>query len=63
MLSARSRREPLKKKRAISMEDIRLSEPRTAGEDVMLVVEVLATTYRRPSDAEAAATAGAPQGS
>lgn len=49
--------------RAISMEDIRLSEPRTAGEDVMLVVEVLATTYRRPSDAEAAATAGAPQGS
>jgi len=49
--------------RAISMEDIRLREPHVTGEDVLLNVEVLATTYRRPSEAEAAATAAAPQGS
>jgi type IV pilus assembly protein PilO len=48
--------------RAISMEDIRLREPRAAGEDVLLDVEVLATTYRRPSDDEIAAAAGAPAG-
>jgi type IV pilus assembly protein PilO len=40
--------------RAISMENIRLGEPRTVGEDVVLDVHVLATTYRRPSDEEAA---------
>ena len=45
--------------RAISMENIRLSDPHTTGEDVVLTVEVLATTYRRPSDAEIAAAADA----
>lgn len=46
--------------RAISLEDILMQEPRVEGEDVILQVEVLATTYRRPTDAEAtaAATAG-----
>lgn len=41
--------------RAISMENIHLTEPTLQGEDVMLHVEVLATTYRRPSTEEAAA--------
>lgn len=41
--------------RAISMENIHLSDPRVAGEDVILDVEVLATTFRRPSEAELAA--------
>jgi type IV pilus assembly protein PilO len=41
--------------RAISMENIHLTEPQVQGEDVVLHVEVLATTYRRPSTEEAAA--------
>lgn len=50
--------------RAISMENIHLREPHIVGEDVLLDVEVLATTYRRPSEAEGAAAAAAapPQG-
>lgn len=43
--------------RAISMENIQLGEPRSTGEDVVLDVGVLATTYRRPESAEAAAPA------
>lgn len=34
--------------RAISMENLVLSHPTVVGEDVVLTVEVLATTYRRP---------------
>ncbi|MDQ3033650.1 MAG: type 4a pilus biogenesis protein PilO [Myxococcota bacterium] len=49
--------------RAISMENIQLGEPRVNGEDVVLDVGVLATTYRRPSEAESGAAAAAPQGS
>lgn len=45
--------------RAISMENIHLSEPTVTDEDVVLTVEVLATTYRRPSEADAAAAAAA----
>lgn len=54
--------------RAISMENVRLSDPTIVGEDVVLAVEVLATTYRRasaPAPAPAAAapaTASAPAG-
>lgn len=47
--------------RAISMENIVLSEPRVSGEDVVLDVAVLATTYRRPA-AEAAPGGPAAQG-
>jgi type IV pilus assembly protein PilO len=46
--------------RAISMENIRLGEPRVVGEDVLLDVGMLATTYRRPTTAEAAAQSGPP---
>ena len=45
--------------RAISMENIHLSEPTVTDEDVVLTVQVLATTYRRPSEADAAAAAAA----
>jgi type IV pilus assembly protein PilO len=45
--------------RAISMENIQLSEPTIDGEDVVLDVQVLATTYRRPTEAAAADAAGA----
>jgi type IV pilus assembly protein PilO len=41
--------------RAISMEDIQLGSPRVNGEDVVLDVGVLATTYRRPTEASAGA--------
>lgn len=40
--------------RAISMENVVLGTPRTVGEDVMMTVEVMATTYRRPSAEELA---------
>lgn len=43
--------------RAISMENIQLTEPTVTEEDVVLNVEVLATTFRRPSEADAAAAA------
>jgi type IV pilus assembly protein PilO len=43
--------------RLISMENIHLSEPQMVGEEVLLSVEVLATTYRRPSSEEAQAQA------
>ncbi len=49
--------------RTINMENIRLSDPRVEGEDVILHVDVLATTYRRPRADEATeegATAAAP---
>lgn len=42
--------------RAISMEDIQLGSPRVNGEDVVLDVGVLATTYRRPTETTAATT-------
>ncbi len=47
--------------RLISMENIHLHRPELVGDEVLLSVEVLATTYRRPSQDEAAqarATAG-----
>jgi type IV pilus assembly protein PilO len=44
--------------RAISMENIRLTEPTLRGEEVVLNVEVLATTYRRPREEDAAAGQG-----
>ncbi|GAB4197578.1 MAG: hypothetical protein OHK0013_05900 [Sandaracinaceae bacterium] len=40
--------------RAISMENISLTEPTIQGEDVVLHVEVLATTFRRPGEEDAA---------
>ncbi|MBN8616542.1 MAG: type 4a pilus biogenesis protein PilO [Deltaproteobacteria bacterium] len=43
--------------RAISMENIELTEPTVTEEDVVLTVQVLATTFRRPSEADAAAAA------
>ncbi|UJR79047.1 type 4a pilus biogenesis protein PilO [Sandaracinus amylolyticus] len=50
--------------RAISMENIELTEPTLAGEDVVLDVGVLATTYRRPTAPPPApdGAAAAPQG-
>jgi len=46
--------------RAISMENVQLTAPRVDGEDVVLKVAVLATTYRLPAPpAGAAATPGA----
>lgn len=41
--------------RLISMENIHLREPQMIGEEVVLSVEVLATTYRRPSSDETGA--------
>ncbi|MGF1468765.1 MAG: type 4a pilus biogenesis protein PilO [Sandaracinaceae bacterium] len=40
--------------RLISMDDIRLGEPEEQGDEVILDVEVEATTYRRPPPPEAA---------
>lgn len=49
--------------RAISMEDIHLAEPTLVGEDMLLRVEVLATTFRRsPEEAAAPATTPAAGG-
>jgi len=44
--------------RAISLEDISLREPHAQGEDVVINVDLMATTFRRPS-ADAPPTAGA----
>jgi type IV pilus assembly protein PilO len=38
--------------RAISMENLVMREPIVSGEDVLLTVEVMATTYRRPTPAD-----------
>jgi type IV pilus assembly protein PilO len=43
--------------RLISMEDIHLHDARVEGEDVVLDVDVLATTYRRPDEAQPQAAA------
>ena len=43
--------------RAISLEDITLRNPHVSGEDIVIDVEVLATTFRRPTLAEAAPAA------
>ncbi len=43
--------------RAISMENVSLGTPHVEGEDVVMTVEVMATTYRRPSAEELAAPA------
>jgi type IV pilus assembly protein PilO len=43
--------------RAISMENIELTEPTVTEEDVVLTVQALATTFRRPREADAAAAA------
>jgi len=45
--------------RAISMENIQLTEPTLEEEDVILHVHVLATTFRRPNEADEAAAAEA----
>ncbi|HEX7479881.1 MAG TPA: type 4a pilus biogenesis protein PilO [Polyangiales bacterium] len=37
--------------RAINMEDISLTAPKTEGEDIVLSVSVMATTFRRPDSA------------
>ncbi len=47
--------------RLISMENIHLSDPEVSGEEVVLAVDVLATTYRRPSEEAAAPADGAAQ--
>lgn len=38
--------------RAINMEDINLSNPKITGEDILLTVDVRATTFRRNADAQ-----------
>lgn len=43
--------------RLISMEDINLSNPTMEGEEVMIDVDVLATTFRRPDEPEPQAAA------
>lgn len=48
--------------RAIGMEDVHLTHPHFDGEDVVLDVSVMATTYRRPTDAETAAAQAATVG-
>lgn len=48
--------------RAVSMEDITLGEPRREGEDVILDVDVMATTFRRPTEADAPAPGEDQQG-
>lgn len=40
--------------RAINMEDIHLRDPKTSGEDIMLSVEVRATTFKRNESAPGA---------
>ncbi len=45
--------------RAINMEDVRVGRPRKEGDETLLDVDVLATTFRRPSAAQPPA-AGAP---
>lgn len=47
--------------RVIAMEDLRLTDPRVEGDEVLLDVDVLATTFRR-ADAPEQAPAGAPAG-
>ncbi len=39
--------------RAINMEDVRVGNPRLEGEEVLLDVDVLATTFRRPPEGSA----------
>ena len=48
--------------RLISMENIHLHDPALEGEDVVLRVDVLATTYRRPDAPEPQAQAAPPAG-
>ena len=43
--------------RAINMENIQLTDPQLSGENVVLRVDVLATTFRRQEDAAAAPAA------
>jgi type IV pilus assembly protein PilO len=44
--------------RAINLENVRLTEPAVEGEDVLLEVKVMATTFRRLAESEAGAAAG-----
>lgn len=46
--------------RAISLEDIGLDHPRIEGEDVLIDVELMANTFRRPSEDDAPPPDGAP---
>lgn len=48
--------------RAINMENIELSDPQVDGEDIVLKVGALATTFRRPAESDAAPAAGATPG-
>ncbi|MCC6873071.1 MAG: type 4a pilus biogenesis protein PilO [Sandaracinaceae bacterium] len=50
--------------RLISMENIHISDPQVAGEDIVVSVDVLATTYRAPdppAEEQGQASAAAPQ--
>lgn len=44
--------------RAINMENVALSAPKKEGEDILLSVSVMATTFRRPSESPAAKKGG-----
>ncbi len=44
--------------RAINMENVMLTNPTLEGENFVLAISVLATTFRRPSEEEVAAQAG-----
>ncbi len=48
--------------RLISMENIHLDDPHVDGEEVVLAVDVLATTYRRPTPEQPPAAAAPPGG-
>jgi type IV pilus assembly protein PilO len=47
--------------RAINMENIRLTDPELVGDEVRLKVEVLATTFRRPTEAELSTAMAQPE--
>jgi len=46
--------------RAISLEDIVMDHPHVEGEDVVIDVQLMANTFRRPTDAAAPGAPGAP---
>jgi len=48
--------------RAINMENVELTSPEVHGDDVVLDINVLATTFRRPTAAEVQAGQQAPEG-
>ena len=46
--------------RAINMEDVHIGNPHREGEDLLLDVDVLATTFRRPAEGTPQAAGGPP---